>query len=168
MDPYKLAALQRTLAGTVAVADMERASKLTVSNEGQLAYKVAFTTDEDKVCVIIGELQGELTLCCQRCLKPFVYMAHCDFSVSPVKSDNEAKKLFSMYEAVLLQDGKVDIIELFEDELILALPQVPLHEVSECSVVIETKVDDGPQEMNQPFQVLQSLRKKKGQTAEDI
>lgn len=168
VDPYKLAAQQQTLAGQVVVADMLRVSKLLAGDrsQGELSYKVVFSTDADKLCVLTGELEGVVSLCCQRCLQPFTYAVHCDFIDSPVASDAEAKQLPDMYEAVNIQDGKVDILEILEDELILALPQVPMHLESECTAAVA--VEDEVQEVNHPFQVLRTLKfKKNGQKAED-
>lgn len=164
IDPYKLAAQQRTLEGTVAVADMQRAAKLLVAEQGFLDYKVA-VTQEDRRCIITGSIDGALTLNCQRCLQPFAHTVHCKFAVSPVRDEEAAKQLPDDYEAVLLHDGKVNILELLEDELILALPQVAMHDPSECSAALE---HDQVQEENNPFQILQKLRvKKNGHMAED-
>lgn len=169
VDPYKLAAQQQTLEGQVVVADMLRVNKLLVKDQGQgeLTYKVVFSTDTDKLCVLTGEIEGEVSLCCQRCLQPFTYTVHCDFIDSPVGNDAEAKLLPDMYEPVSIQDGKVDLLEMLEDELILALPQVPMHVESECKAAVAIATESEEQEMN-PFQVLQTLKfKKNGQKAED-
>lgn len=156
-DPFKLASMHRALDGTVVVSDLLRASKLLASEQGALEYHISFDTDVDKVCVISGEMHGILTLCCQRCLQSYTYNVTCEFAVSPVHDESAAKQLPSSYEPVLLVDGKVDILELLEDELILTLPQVPMHAPSECAANIE---QSEAQEMNQPFQILQQLKLK--------
>lgn len=161
IDPYKLAAQHRSLDGKVLVADLLRANKLLASDHGELAYNISFATDADNVCVMTGMAQASLTLCCQRCLQQFTQTVDCDFTVSPVNNDSEAKALPSCYEPILMQDGKVDVIELLEDELILALPQVPMHAPDVCKVKVADAQIDQAQEMNHPFQILQMLKVKK-------
>ncbi len=59
-DPYKLAGQHRTLEGRVAVDAMVRANKLTAKEQGEFTYQVAFALDVDNVCIISGELHGEV------------------------------------------------------------------------------------------------------------
>lgn len=166
IDPYKMAKRHLTLQDKVAVASLHRANKLLASDEGEVAYSFDFSMDPEELCVINGELHGLLTMCCQRCLKNFKREVHCEFVVSPVNNDAEAKLLPSGYEPVIVQDGKFDILELLEDELILGLPIVAAHEADEldCKQSIEIM----EQEVNRPFQVLRTLQlNKKSQPAED-
>ncbi len=41
----------------------------------------------------------------------------CTFAVSPVQSYAAAEELSATYEAVIMLDGKIDLLELLEDEL---------------------------------------------------
>ncbi|HSX19679.1 MAG TPA: YceD family protein [Gammaproteobacteria bacterium] len=167
VDPYKMAAQGQSLHGKIAVRDMVRGSKLLADENGELAYAIDFAHDADNVCIISGALDGVLTLRCQRCLKPFAHTVHFEFMVSPVRNDNEAKSLPSVYEPTLVTDGKLDVLEWLEDELILALPQVPMHDlekapmhsVDECSAAPNIN-DKQAQELNNPFQILQKLKSK--------
>ncbi len=166
IDPYKMAKRHMILQDKVAVAAMHRANKLLASDEGEVSYKIAFSTDLEDFCVIDGQLHGMLTMCCQRCLQPLKLEVLYKFVVSPVQNDAEAKLLPNGYESVIIQDGKFDPLELLEDELILGLPIVATHDSNEldCIQSIEIKA----QEVNKPFQVLRALQlNKKSQSAED-
>lgn len=166
VDPYKMAKRHMTLQDKVAVVNLQRANKLLASDAGNVEYKFDFSTDLEDLCVIHGELHGLLTMCCQRCLKNFKREVRCEFSVSPVKDDAEAKLLPSCYEPIILEDSKFDVLELLEDELILGLPIVAAHDDNELDCIQSIEIVE--QEVNRPFQILHTLQlNKKSQSAED-
>ena len=77
------------------------------------------------------DAQAEVTLQCQRCLQamrqPLVVDRHFRF----VRSEPEAARLDEASEDdVLVLPPRLDLLDLLEDELILALPIVPRHEGS--------------------------------------
>jgi uncharacterized protein len=166
VDPYKLAKREQGLQGKLAIASMLRASKLLAADEGEISYDLAFAMDTDNLCVITGKLQGEVTFCCQRCLQTYTQAIDDEFVVSPVANDSEAKLLPSMYEPVVIQDGALYVVDLVEDELILALPIVAMHDAAICKPT-NSNMQDTEQNLN-PFQVLQEFKlKKNGHKAED-
>ena len=67
---------------------------------------------------------------CQRCLQPLNQPLQVDRHLRFVLGDDEAARLDEDSEHdVLALVARLDVIELLEDELILALPLVPRHEV---------------------------------------
>lgn len=174
VDPYKMAKRHETLQDRVAVSELARVKKLLASEAGVVNYQLQFGVDSENTAYIDGSLVAEMTFCCQRCLQPFVREVKCGFVVSPVLNDKEAKLLPSTYEPVIIQDDKLDPLELVEDELILALPIVAMHDVDalECKKSIDVsieQVEDNVQELNQPFSILRTLKlSKNSQSAEDI
>ncbi len=89
-------------------------------------------------------------------MQPFRYVVDKTVSLRPVLDDEQAKLLESEYEPVIVQDQRISLLEMIEDEIILALPTVAKHEKSECPVIIpdseevDTVVEKGPS----PFDVL--------------
>lgn len=171
-DPYKLARKQYIAHGKAALVDMVRVGKLLAKGDGELEYSLSFALDVDGVCFITGRIHGPLAMRCQRCLQIFCHNMQSEFIVSPVLNDGEDRLLSSEYEPVIIHDNKLDIMELLEDELILALPQVPMHNIEDANCkrafAVTYKVEYEAQEMRHPFQVLQKLNlKKNGQMAED-
>lgn len=166
VDPYRMAKNKQTMQGSIPVARMLRATKLLASDSGELTYSLLFDADNDGCCYIAGELHGALMMRCQRCLQTFLKEIKCSFKVSPVLNDAEAKELASDYEPVIVEDDKLEPASLIEDELILALPIVVMHEIDQqgCKKILADKT----QELTSPFQVLQELKlNKKGQQAGD-
>jgi len=166
VDPHRMAKNKQSLQGTIPVASMTRAVKLLASDEGELTYSLLFDADEDGCCFISGELQGKFSMRCQRCMQTMVKELKCSFKVSPVLNDEQAKALASDYEPVIVADDKLEPASLIEDELILAVPIVVMHEVNESGCVDSYAAK--AQEPANPFRILQELKlKNKGQQAGD-
>ncbi len=70
-----------------------------------------------------------------------------------------------MYYFVELNEfGEVDLVQLVEDEFILNLPQVAMHDEADCSVDSDNLVfgelpEEVLEEKPNPFDVLKSLKK---------
>ncbi len=163
VDPYKMAKNGQTVQGKLALSSMLRANKMLAADTGDLTYELVFSSDAERACFVSGKLDAQLTVCCQRCLQNFALPLAHEFEVTVVNNDADAKLLINDYEPVVIEQGKLYPTELIEDELILALPLVPMHQ----ELCVEyTKTEE--QELRNPFQVLQKLNvKKKGQQAGD-
>ena len=102
----------------------------------------------------------ELPLLCQRCLQTSWHRLDDSATLRLVDQEPEldAEELESDEEAFCARHP-VDVAELIEDQLILALPLVPMHE--ECPQALPTRA--GPDAQQQapasPFAVLAGLRK---------
>jgi uncharacterized protein len=74
-------------------------------------------------------LRASVVLECQRCLQPFVQPLEVDRRIRFVRGEAEAERLDEESEDdVLALPARLDLHELAEDELILALPLVPRHD----------------------------------------
>jgi uncharacterized protein len=89
---------------------------------------------------------------------------HVDFCFTPVQGpDIDELELPEAYEPVEVDEhGEVNLLQLFEDELIISLPIVPLHAEDACTVT-EDDMTFGKlkpeQERQNPFAVLQELKR---------
>ena len=91
---------------------------------------------------------------CQRCLQPFSTLVEIDRSFRFVPTESEAEALDTDSEDDVLALGpSFDLIELIEDELLLAWPLVPRHE--RCAQPAH-QADAEPAES--PFAVLANLK----------
>jgi len=102
-----------------------------------------------------------VTLQCQRCLQPVSQALEVDRHFRFVRSEQEAERLDETAEEdVLVLTPRLDLHELLEDELILALPLVPRHE-GRCPAPLPLPVDDPLAEAApppNPFAALAALR----------
>lgn len=60
---------------------------------------------------------------------------HTTYCFSPVRNDEQAEALPEAYEPIEVNEfGEIDLLALVEDEIILALPVVPVHDSEHCEV----------------------------------
>ena len=82
------------------------------------------------------EAQAELAWECQRCLQPVTDTVHISRSIRFAKDEAAAAALDAdSDEDVLALARQFDLLELVEDELIMAQPIVPRHDVCPTDVV---------------------------------
>jgi uncharacterized protein len=97
---------------------------------------------------------------CQRCLQPMAHTLQVDRPLRFVEGEDEATRLDEDSEDdVLAVPASLDLPALVEDELILALPLVPRHEVCPQPLPMAAAdpgaLDDAPN----PFAALAPLRR---------
>ena len=112
------------------------------------------------------EVQTTVWLTCQRCLQPFQVSLAFERRLRFVRGEAEAEALDAESEDdVLALSRWLDLRELVEDELLLALPLVPRHEVcpqplpmSAADAMPDVEVAEPPH----PFAALQALKSGQG------
>jgi len=106
-----------------------------------------------------------LTLVCQRCLAPVEekvsFAREFRFVTSEAQAELEDEE---SEEDVLALSAEFDLLELVEDELLMALPASPKHDV--CLQVVKMRVADAgfhePEDKPNPFAALVGLKLPKG------
>ena len=103
-----------------------------------------------------------LALCCQRCLGPVMETVAVDRALRFVSDEQQAAELDAELEDdVLSLERSLDLRELVEDELLLALPLVPRH--AECPEPLPLPADEPLEEAEErpnPFAALAALKGK--------
>ena len=160
IDPLRFAKADRQLAGQFEIVAMRRLSALLHEDKGQVFFKLEFGRDkENGVFFIIGQIESQLMIVCQRCLEGLDLQVNSPLKLGIVSSKNEAELLPPDYEPLLLVDNSVSLLELIEDELLLVLPIAALHDKEKCSVT--NQLDENLiVEKNKPFTELEKLKKK--------
>lgn len=108
--------------------------------------------------------QATLSLVCQRCLAEVDVSVDFERDFRFVASEELAEvEDEESDEDVLVLSKSFNLLELIEDELLLATPLVPMHE--ECPKRVKLQVTDAgfeeqAEEKPNPFAVLQQLKKK--------
>ena len=156
-DPFRFAAEARTLEGVGAVADMLRLSDALASSVGQVSWRVegsmveGVEAPEPRLRLTV---EGELQLCCQRCLGGMAWPVQVDSVLQPVRSGQpipEDELEDDEVDAIEL-DGELDVLALVEDEILLARPIAPRHQVCDAPQ------PEGGTSKESPFAALASLR----------
>jgi len=106
------------------------------------------------------QAQAQAQLSCQRCLQPAAFPLQIERSFRFVRDEATAlEEDVDAEEDLLVLSRSFDARELVEDELLLALPLVPMHEDCEPPPVSATEPADEAPERPNPFAVLAALRK---------
>ena len=109
--------------------------------EGEVRATVTFDRHEGTPLLTV-EAATEVALTCQRCLGPLRLPLTSESRVGLVESMEQADRLPAEVEPVWVEDGRVDLGELVEEELLLALPLVPAHERGDAACVAVAEVEE--------------------------
>jgi uncharacterized protein len=101
------------------------------SDEGDITASVRFSKRSGIRC-LDGTVSAQLVLECQRCLRPVTKQIQSEFHLGLVASEEEAASLPKEFEPLDLVPGEQSLIDVLEDELLLSLPIVALHD-QDCS-----------------------------------
>ncbi|HHJ14405.1 MAG TPA: metal-binding protein [Gammaproteobacteria bacterium] len=157
VEPLGLCDAGRAFRGVVAVEVLERLAPLLARREGELRVELGFGLDERRIRVVEGRVSGELRLLCQRCLKALTFPVDLAFRLGVVLHDAEAQRLPEGYEPLLADGEPLPSSRIVEDELLLAIPPVPLHGAGEgCRI---EHVNQPAPERENPFAVLEKLKR---------
>jgi len=92
-----------------------------------------FDIDELGVPFMRGMLKTVLQLICQRCLEPYSFPVEQQCELAWVKTEQEADRLPLRFEPYLVETNPLVLNDVIEDELLLSLPQIPMHEEADCT-----------------------------------
>jgi len=162
IDPVSFAERGKQLSGKIKINELPRLSEVLLDNSGEIEIDFSFDK-EGRVPTIVGEIKANLILECQSCAEQFVLPLDKHFKLGMVQSLEQADRLASDCEPMMIESEKISLNELVEDELLLALPDFPKHpyicvEQEEIEEVIEIEVEDKPMDSNNPFSVLAKLK----------
>lgn len=112
------------------------------------------------------QAEAEVVQTCQRCLQPLREHLQLERSFRFVRDEKQAAELDAdSDDDVLVLARHLDLRELLEDELLLALPLVPRHE--ECPEPLHAPEDPQDEAIEEerpnPFAALAALKGAKGQ-----
>lgn len=163
VDAVRTAQKRLDYSGIYTAEQVARLAASVVSVDSDVQTSLSFDIDNLRLAVINGQSDVTVTLECQRCGKTFEHQLHATYCFSPVRNDEQAEALPEAYEPIEVDEfGEVDLLAMIEDEIILSLPVVPVHESEHCEVsdadMVFGKLPAEVEKPN-PFAVLASLKK---------
>ena len=155
-----MVAARRVFDGVLPLSAMRRLRDSLVDTEGSVHVELEFDTDNLRVPYIELRIEAQLPLECQRSLQRFLHPVRIVQRLGLIRDEADEAALPEGYEALLVgDDGLLRPAELVEDELILAVPVVP---VAPGTDVVEQDWA-APEEETQrasPFAALSQLKDK--------
>lgn len=166
VDPRKLANQGIVLEGHFEAKHLPRLALSVESIESPLSALLTFGLDEAKAKVVGGTLGVAVKVVCQRCLDPVIVDVNAVFSAQVIWSEDQISTVSGDREPWIVGEKMVDLSEMLEEEVLLALPLVNYHEEGCCTGdTFVTEKDSGADTKNDevvadnPFNILKQLKK---------
>lgn len=158
IDAFDFSRIGASREGVTPVAEMVRLTKDCADNSGEIAWKIAGSTSKQGYPELTLSVSGKVQLVCQRCLAPFAYDIDSSTKLMLGKDDAHADEIEEIIADesvdVIVGSRSMDAMALIEDEALLALPQVPKHDVCPDTA----QLDALKTEKKSPFAALKSLK----------
>ena len=156
-----MVAAKRLFDGRLPLSGMPRLRPVLADAEGDCRFEVEFGVDAMGMRYVEVRAEAELPLLCQRTLERFLHPVRIDQRLGLITDESQEAALPEGVEPLLLDaSGELNPAGLVEDELILAVPVVP---IDPDSAEIEAKWPDEAEEEEKPnpFAALAALKEQK-------
>lgn len=156
LDVWRMVAAKRYFEGSFPLAAFTRLESSLTDTEGEVRFSLEFGRDSMNQAFVEVRAETELPLQCQRTLERFLHPVKVVQQLGLIDSEAQEDALPEGMEPLLVADGaELRPLNLVEDELILALPVIPINpESSLPDVVWPVDEDDKPN----PFSALAALK----------
>jgi uncharacterized protein len=158
--PEKVAAAHRQFAGCVSLQSMPRLADVLADPgaSDEVDFEVAFYVDQQGQVVADVAVSGQVPLICQRGLHRFGCAINSRSRLGLIGDIARADELPEDYEPLLYEGEDVALADLVEEELLLAIPLVPVSPESEP--VGEASEPEKKEETptHRPFEMLGKIR----------
>lgn len=133
-------------------------------DKGEVTVKVQLRRDAQGLFVVEGLISTTINLICQRCLEPVATRVQADVRLWLLRDESRADRLPDDADFLVLdENGGIALADALEDELILALPLVPMHDDCVAYPIADSaEPSTEPPARENPFQVLASIKGRTG------
>ncbi len=132
VDPFRLAEARRLLEGDIPLAQMKRLLPLLAQADGAIHLSLEFGVDSMGLANMTGTAQADLQLLCQRCLEPMAWPLELNLALAFIRPEVDEAGIPGPYEPYVVEAVPLRLSDMIEDEVILALPSIPRHELADC------------------------------------
>ena len=168
IEPAKAALKRMTIDGIIVKGELTRLAEVSDVLDEHLDVTIECGVDPQNLVYVQGSTSVNLELSCQRCGGGIKTNVSTEFLYTPVRraAKESDDPIPDAYDEIELNDeGEINLIQLVEDELMLALPIVAMHEPEDCSITEDdmTFGELAPEAMDEeksnPFDILKKLKK---------
>ena len=162
LDVREFARAAGHLKGQSALSEWPRLAQDAVQDQGQVRWTLDGSTQAvkggvDQVWLKVTA-EVDIAMSCQRCLGAVRLPVQVERSFRFVADETLAEQEDEdSEEDVLVWEKSFDAQALLEDELIMALPMIPMHEACQSERVLTSSKDEAEPQRQNPFAVLSKL-----------
>jgi uncharacterized protein len=170
IDALRFARGRERLEGSLAIADLARLADLVSDKEGRVDYVVTGDIDDRGRPSLLVAVRGVVAVTCQRCLGRYDHALDVESRLILASSEAEMPEPADEEDDADWIDGReaLEVADLVEQEVVLALPFAPLHDEEQCAVhVVGPAGPVGEAKKPSPFAVLATLKPAGTGTAKD-
>ena len=161
VDAWRMVTARRSFEGSLPLASFKRLAPSLAALDGDVQFELEFDRDTLGIAYVGIKAKALLPLQCQRTLETFALPVTIDSRLGLIKREEEEAGLPEGYEPLLIGDPIINPADVIEDELILALPVVPLKPGA-GSEILWSSGEEEPEEEEapvNPFAALAQLKK---------
>jgi uncharacterized protein len=160
LDAWRMVAASRYFEGELPLAAFKRLKDSLTDSEGVCRYRIEFGRGELDLPFVEIRAETHLPMLCQRSLERYLQPVSVLQRLGLITDEAQEAALPEGTEPLLLPaNAEVRPIELIEDELILALPVVPINPESN-ELEAEWPEDADDDEKPNPFAALAALKER--------
>jgi len=127
LDVWKMVAGRRIMDGRLPLSAFPRLAGLLFDTQGEVRFSVGFDRDALGTAYVELEIDTRLPLQCQRSLQRFGFAVEVRQRMGLIRTEADEAGLPPGYEPLLVPgNGELCPADVIEDELILAIPVVPV------------------------------------------
>ena len=143
-----------SLQGDLPLARLPRLADQLADSAGSVRYRLEGSVGSRNRSQLLVQIDGVVSLCCQRCLEAMPYPLALRSLLEFMDGDGDLtqEELEDDSRDFLPLQKELDVVELIEDEILLALPTVPRHEDCALPAAGQRSASESP------FSVLASLK----------
>jgi uncharacterized protein len=163
IEPIRLADKGVDLRGEISLQGMTRLEASLRDKSGTASVDLAFRRDTDRGGRrVTGTISASLVVTCERCLEPLPLdlTADVDFLIVSADAGRETDDTVDALEV----EGPMALRDLVENELVLALPMIPMHALEACPAAQWIEESDAQQKREEagdvyrPFEGLAGMK----------
>lgn len=145
VNPFRLVEQRKSLTGLLPVSQLSRLADMVLPDSGAVTVSMHFTHSPGGLPMIDGRLAAALLLECQRCMQPMLFRLDHPFHLALSAFPGDVRAEEEGLEVWLVEDERLFIQDVVEDEILLALPLVAKHDQCEpLTVGFDAPAADGP------------------------
>lgn len=128
---------EASYAGSLPVSRLDRLKQaladLQDTPQTDLQVELQLRRDKTRAPKLEGRVRGELTMTCQRCLRPFQFVLDAAIDLRLVFNEEEENRVLKDAEPYLVEDDQLPFHVIVEEEVLLALPFSARCERDDCT-----------------------------------
>ncbi len=165
VDTRKVFQSEGKLTGSIGLDRLPRFKEVIVGEQAEVEVELEFFLNRSKQRLVTGQVRSKVSVACQRCLEPVQIEFSDTIRLALVRSDADSAKLDESLDPWLVEDHKLNLAYLVEEQLLLSMPIISTHENIDClksleyeNTHLEISGEEIKSEQDNPFAILKSLK----------